>query len=77
MNLLEQLVKVLDSRSELFGTIVSMDSDNAVVATSRGTVYCSINIQTQLEVGNKVRIRNGMVVGLLKGSTSGSKIYTV
>lgn len=77
MNLLDQLVKILDSKSELVGTIISLDADNAVVATSRGTVYCSINIQTQLEIGNKVRIRNGMVVGLLRGSSGNSKIYTV
>lgn len=77
MNLLDQLSKILDSRSELLGTVISIDIDSAAVATSRGTVYCSINIQTQLRVGSKVRIKNGMIVGLIRESAGNSKIYIV
>ena len=76
MNPFLQLAKILKGDEVQEGTVHRIAGQSALVSTRQGTATCLMVIATKIEVGDRVRIRNGNIVEKL-GSTDGLKVYVV
>jgi hypothetical protein len=77
MNPLEELSRLLQAKDDFEGEIVSIESGSAIVSTRKGPIHCSVNTQTLLSPGDRVRVKAGMVVSKLLSTPDSGRVFTV